>query len=111
MKKPFRILLFLSLLVSLTISAQKPYTSLYYSYRLLNQAYSFQPVLSAEAPQNNLLGLKGSLIGSYTYGLGESCECGSKLKIPLYTFLKEPLIRKYGENWYKELLESAKLLS
>jgi len=39
-----------------------------------------------------------------------ACECGSKLKIPIYTFLKEPLIRKYGEDWYKELLEAAKLL-
>ena len=39
-----------------------------------------------------------------------ACECGSKLKIPIYTFLKEPLIRKYGEDWYKELLEVAKLL-
>ena len=39
-----------------------------------------------------------------------ACECGSKLKIPIYTFLKEPLIRKYGESWYKELLEAAKIL-
>ena len=40
-----------------------------------------------------------------------ACDCGSKLQVPVYAFLKEPLIRKYGENWYKELLESAKLLS
>lgn len=39
-----------------------------------------------------------------------ACECGSKLQIPLYVFLKEPLIRKYGEPWYKELLEAARLL-
>tara|TARA_B100001142_G_scaffold301202_1_gene326635 strand:+ start:4016 stop:4579 length:564 start_codon:yes stop_codon:yes gene_type:complete len=39
-----------------------------------------------------------------------ACECGSKLKIPLYVFLKDSLIRKYGESWYKELLEAAKLL-
>ncbi len=39
------------------------------------------------------------------------CECGSKLKVPLYAFLKEPLTRKYGENWYQELLEAAKLLN
>lgn len=30
-------------------------------------------------------------------------ECGVKEKLPLYQFLKEPLIRKYGEDWYKEL--------
>lgn len=39
-----------------------------------------------------------------------ACECGSKLEVPLYAFLKEPLIRKYGEAWYKELLEAVKLL-
>ena len=40
-----------------------------------------------------------------------ACKCGSELEIPLYTFLKEPLIRKYGVGWYKELLEAVKLLS
>jgi len=39
-----------------------------------------------------------------------ACKCGSKLEVPVYVFLKEPLIRKYGEAWYKELLEAAKLL-
>jgi hypothetical protein len=31
-------------------------------------------------------------------------ECGLKLKVPLYRFLKEPLIRKYGQEWYQELV-------
>ena len=39
-----------------------------------------------------------------------ACDCGQKLEIPIYVFLKEPLIRKYGEDWYKELLEAVKLL-
>ena len=39
-----------------------------------------------------------------------ACECGSKLEIPIYTFLKSPLIRKYGEDWYKKLLTAVKLL-
>jgi len=30
-------------------------------------------------------------------------ECGLKNKMVLYKFLKEPLIRKYGEAWYAEL--------
>ena len=34
-----------------------------------------------------------------------ACDCGSKLKIPLFVFLKEPLIRKYGKSWYEELLK------
>jgi hypothetical protein len=29
--------------------------------------------------------------------------CGQKNQLPLYKFLKEPLIRKYGEQWYNEL--------
>ncbi|MBP7506435.1 MAG: DUF3109 family protein [Prolixibacteraceae bacterium] len=29
--------------------------------------------------------------------------CGKENKLPLYKFLKEPLIRKYGEEWYKEM--------
>lgn len=30
-------------------------------------------------------------------------ECGNSQKVKLYRFLKEPLIRKYGEEWYKEV--------
>tara|TARA_B100000700_G_C15006723_1_gene838895 strand:- start:247 stop:819 length:573 start_codon:yes stop_codon:yes gene_type:complete len=36
-----------------------------------------------------------------------ACECGSKLEVPLYVFLKEPLIRKYGERWYQKLLKKS----
>lgn len=32
-----------------------------------------------------------------------ACSLGDELKVPLYKFLKEPLIRKYGEAWYAEL--------
>ena len=39
-----------------------------------------------------------------------ACECGEKLQIPIYKFLKDPLIRKYGQHWYNELLEAHKLL-
>lgn len=38
-----------------------------------------------------------------------ACECGKKLDVPVYKFLKEPLIRKYGKDWYKQLEKSAKL--
>jgi Protein of unknown function (DUF3109) len=33
----------------------------------------------------------------------DACDLGDKLGVPVYQFLKEPLIRKYGEKWYKEL--------
>ena len=36
-----------------------------------------------------------------------ACEKGKSLKLPLYNFLKEPLIRKYGELWYNELKNNA----
>lgn len=29
--------------------------------------------------------------------------CGKKLNMPMWKYLKEPLIRKYGEEWYAEL--------
>ncbi|MBC7829824.1 MAG: DUF3109 family protein [Chitinophagaceae bacterium] len=32
-----------------------------------------------------------------------ACAFGKKLKVPVFQFLKEPLIRKYGENFYNAL--------
>jgi hypothetical protein len=32
-----------------------------------------------------------------------ACSLGEKLKIPVYKFLKEPLIRKFGEEFYETL--------
>lgn len=32
-----------------------------------------------------------------------ACECGAKLKLPVYKFLKEPLIRKFGVEYYGHL--------
>lgn len=32
-----------------------------------------------------------------------ACSCGAQLKVPVYKFLKDALIRKYGEDWYAEL--------
>ncbi len=34
-----------------------------------------------------------------------ACGLGKKLGVPVYKFLKEPLIRAYGEAWYGELEE------
>jgi hypothetical protein len=33
-----------------------------------------------------------------------ACALGKELQVPLYKFLKEPLIRKYGPAWYAELV-------
>lgn len=35
---------------------------------------------------------------------------GEKEDVPVYKFLKEPLIRKFGEAWYAELVDAAKEL-
>ena len=35
-----------------------------------------------------------------------ACSYGKSLKVPLYKFLKDPLVRKYGEKWYSELVET-----
>lgn len=37
-------------------------------------------------------------------------DLGRKNAVPLYRFLKEPLIRKFGEEWYNEVCEAADLL-
>jgi len=49
-------------------------------------------------------------VGEYTgveYNRWDICHCarvlGKKKHIPLYQFLKEPLIRRFGQAWYDEL--------
>lgn len=55
---------------------------------------------------NNLIGLN--------YNRWDVCKAaitkGEVLNLPLYQFLKEPLIRRFGEAWYQELLEVAGML-
>lgn len=36
-----------------------------------------------------------------------ACALGEKLKVPVYEFLKEPLIRKYGTEFYEALKATA----
>jgi hypothetical protein len=36
-----------------------------------------------------------------------ACSLGKKLKLPVYQFLKEPLIRKYGKDFYEALAATA----
>src|SRR5882757_3651013 len=35
-----------------------------------------------------------------------ACSYGKSLQVPLYKFLKEPLIRKYGQGWYDDLVHA-----
>ncbi|WP_159021964.1 DUF3109 family protein [Formosa sp. L2A11] len=33
----------------------------------------------------------------------DACSLGKELQVPIYKFVKEALIRKFGEDWYMEL--------
>lgn len=37
----------------------------------------------------------------------DACDLGKELQVPIYKFLKTPLIRKYGEDFYQVLSEAA----
>lgn len=37
----------------------------------------------------------------------DACSLGKELEVPVYKFLKGPLIRKFGEDWYEELEQVA----
>jgi len=56
---------------------------------------------------------KNGIVG-INYHRWDICNCGidngRKLKLPLYKFLKIPLIARFGEKWYKELETTAKEL-
>jgi hypothetical protein len=42
-------------------------------------------------------------VNYHRWGLCDpACALGSQLKVPIFKFLKEPLIRKFGEAWYEE---------
>jgi len=40
-----------------------------------------------------------------------ACKCGSELKVPVFRFLKEPLIRRFGEEFYEALIEAEKIVT
>ena len=39
-----------------------------------------------------------------------ACSLGKELQIPIYKFVKQALIRKFGEDWYLELEKAAEAL-
>lgn len=40
----------------------------------------------------------------------DACVLGKELQVPVYKFVKEALIRKFGEDWYSELEKTAKTM-
>ena len=43
------------------------------------------------------------------YHQWDICRCAKGKGEPLYVYLKEPLIRRFGQEWYDELLEQIEL--
>jgi hypothetical protein len=37
----------------------------------------------------------------------DACSLGKELEVPVYKFVKEALIRRFGEDWYLELEKGA----
>ena len=58
--------------------------------------------------------LGNGLVG-FNYHRWKICQCGvekgKELNLPLYQFLKEPLIRRFGQQWYDELCVVAQQLA
>ena len=58
--------------------------------------------------------LGNGLVG-LNYHRWKICQCavekGKELDLPLYQFLKEPLVRRFGQQWYDELCMVAQQLS
>ena len=62
--------------------------------------------------------IRAKKIGEHLIGLNynrwdvckAAIEKGKALNLPLYQFLKDPLIRRFGEDWYQELLDIVKEL-
>ncbi|WP_034060911.1 DUF3109 family protein [Lacinutrix jangbogonensis] len=40
----------------------------------------------------------------------DACSLGKEFQVPVYKFVKEALIRKFGEDWYSELEKVAKTM-
>ncbi|WP_075340531.1 DUF3109 family protein [Tenacibaculum agarivorans] len=38
----------------------------------------------------------------------DACSLGKELQVPIYKFVKEALVRKFGQHWYDELEKVAK---
>lgn len=60
-----------------------------------------------------LKAFRGGIVG-INYNRWDICSCavknGKRLKLPLYKFLREPLIARFGKEWYSELELTAKEL-
>ena len=79
-------------------------------YCLIEKAFNAGKIDFKKPVSCHLYPIRLAKVGEYTgleYHRWDICHCarvkGKKLHVPLYRFLKEPLIRRFGEAWYEEL--------
>ena len=79
-------------------------------YCLIEKAFNAGKTAFKKPVSCHLYPVRLTKVGDLTgveYHRWDICHCarqlGKKLHIPLYTFLREPLIRRFGEEWYAEL--------
>lgn len=79
-------------------------------YCLIEKAYNAGKIDFKKPISCHLYPIRLTKVGEYTgveYHRWDICHCarikGKKLHLPLCQFLKEPLIRRFGQEWYDEL--------
>lgn len=79
-------------------------------YCLIEKAFNAGKIGFKKPISCHLYPIRLTKVGNYTgveYHRWDICHCarqlGKKKHIPLYQFLREPLIRRFGEAWYAEL--------
>ncbi|MBR6507923.1 MAG: DUF3109 family protein [Paludibacteraceae bacterium] len=83
-------------------------------YCLIEKAFNAGKISFKKPISCHLYPIRLTRVGDYTgveYHRWDICHCarqlGKKKHIPLYQFLREPLIRRFGEAWYAELCLTA----
>jgi hypothetical protein len=83
-------------------------------YCLIEKAYNAGKIDFKKPISCHLYPIRLTKVGEYTgmeYHRWDICHCarlkGKKEHLPLYQFLKEPLIRRFGQEWYDELCLTA----
>ena len=79
-------------------------------YCLIEKAYNAGKIDFKKPISCHLYPIRLTKVGEYIgleYHRWDICHCarqkGKKMHLPLYQFLKEPLIRRFGQAWYDEL--------
>ena len=83
-------------------------------YCLIEKAYNAGRIDFKKPISCHLYPIRLTKIGEYVgveYHRWDICHCarllGKRSHVPLYAFLKEPLIRRFGQAWYDELVLTA----